>query len=73
MLNCGRGFNDMFEQECLIHADKLNAQTRYNEWLGKMKVRQCFIIPHQKMGGGAELYRLISLFCPRQFISVMSA
>ncbi|XP_053380942.1 DENN domain-containing protein 1B-like isoform X2 [Mercenaria mercenaria] len=37
MLNCGRGFADIFEQECLIHADKLNAQTRYNEWLGKMK------------------------------------
>ncbi|XP_052789027.1 DENN domain-containing protein 1B-like isoform X10 [Mya arenaria] len=37
MLNIGRGFADIFEQECLVHADKLNAQTRYNEWLGKMK------------------------------------
>ncbi|XP_052219677.1 DENN domain-containing protein 1A-like isoform X3 [Dreissena polymorpha] len=37
MLNCGAGFADLFEQECLVHADKLNSQTRYNEWLGKMK------------------------------------
>ena len=39
MLNCGRGFEDTFEQECLLHADKMNAQTRYNEWLQRMKVK----------------------------------
>ena len=39
MLNSGRGFTDIFEQECLIHADKLNAQSRYKEWLHNMKVK----------------------------------
>ena len=38
MLNDGRGFADIFEQECLVHADKLNSKTRYDEWAGKMKV-----------------------------------
>ena len=38
MLNSGRGFTDIFEQECLLHADKLNAQSRYKEWLHNMKV-----------------------------------
>ena len=39
MLNSGIGFTDIFEQECLLHADKLNAQSRYKEWLHNMKVR----------------------------------
>ena len=39
MLNSGRGFTDIFEQECLLHADKLNAQSRYKEWLHNMKVK----------------------------------
>lgn len=37
MLNSGIGFTDIFEKECLLHADKLNAQSRYKEWLHNMK------------------------------------
>jgi len=51
MLNTGIGFSDLFEQECLVHADKLNSQTRYNEWLGKMKVtmHHVFLFPFSAM------------------------
>lgn len=38
MLNCGIGFTDVFEREATQHADKLNAHSRYKEWLGNMKV-----------------------------------
>lgn len=37
MLNCGIGFTDVFEREATQHADKLNAHSRYKEWLGNMK------------------------------------
>lgn len=37
MLNCGIGFTDVFEREATQHADKLNANSRYKEWLGNMK------------------------------------
>lgn len=47
MLNDGRGFADIFEQECLVHADKLNSKTRYDEWLGKMKVSLVYITGFQ--------------------------
>ncbi|XP_071155816.1 DENN domain-containing protein 1B-like isoform X25 [Mytilus edulis] len=37
MLNLGKGFSDLFEQEAMLQADKLNSQSRYKEWLGNMK------------------------------------
>ncbi|GAB1607797.1 DENN domain-containing protein 1C-like isoform X7 [Argonauta hians] len=37
MLNCGIGFADVFEREATLHADKLNAHSRYKEWLTNMK------------------------------------
>uniref|UniRef100_A0A0L8FQR9 UDENN domain-containing protein n=1 Tax=Octopus bimaculoides TaxID=37653 RepID=A0A0L8FQR9_OCTBM len=37
MLNCGIGFTDVFEREATLHADKLNAHSRYKEWLSNMK------------------------------------
>ncbi|KAL3871310.1 hypothetical protein ACJMK2_039317, partial [Sinanodonta woodiana] len=37
MLNAGKGFSDLFEREAITHADKLNAQSRYKEWLNNMK------------------------------------
>ncbi|XP_071097530.1 DENN domain-containing protein 1B-like isoform X1 [Haliotis cracherodii] len=37
ILNCGEGFNDLFEKEAVLHADKLNTQSKYKEWAGNMK------------------------------------
>jgi len=38
MLNVGKGFSDIFEMEAMLHADKLNSQSQYKEWMGNMKV-----------------------------------
>ncbi|XP_067661906.1 DENN domain-containing protein 1B-like isoform X2 [Haliotis asinina] len=37
ILNCGEGFNDLFEKEAVLHADKLNTQSKYKEWASNMK------------------------------------
>lgn len=38
MLNTGQGFSDIFEVEATMQGDKLNAQSRYKDWLSSMKV-----------------------------------
>ncbi|XP_064617095.1 DENN domain-containing protein 1B-like [Liolophura sinensis] len=37
MLNTGQGFSDIFEAEATMQGDKLNAQSRYKDWLSSMK------------------------------------
>ena len=39
MLNAGEGFQDEFEMEANLWADKWGTKSRYREWLNDMKVR----------------------------------
>lgn len=42
MLNSGQGFQDEFEMEANLWADKWGTKSRYREWLNDMKVLWCF-------------------------------